>query len=128
MTRITTTVLVFLLLLNGTAQIMSVSGLDDNLGVELNPGGDQKMDDAVQEAKSGFNPELGIVESLLSLVAAGIGLFNVFISSAWAAPAMLEKLLGGGQVVSTIITMMMLPMYVISTLEILYLATGRDLV
>jgi len=127
-TRITSTVLIFLLLLNGTAQIMTVSGLSDDIGVELNPGAEEAMDNAVSSAQAGFDPNVGAIESLVSFVTAGFDLFSVFVSSAWAAPTMLKNLLGGGAVVKTVVDVIMLPLYLVSTLELIYVATGRDTV
>lgn len=125
MTRITTTVLIMLLLLNGTATIMTASGLSEDLGVTLSTGVDDKMDSVVEELRQGFNPNVNVVESFISLALAAVRVFQVVVEGVFAAPTLIINLLGGGELVTVIVGVFMAPLYVISTLEILSIAIGN---
>lgn len=124
MTRITTTVFVMLLLMNGTVTVMSASGLNDDLGVELAPGISEAMDDAIDSLQQGFEPSAGIGDTLFSLFIAGLQIFEIVISAITAAPNMFMNL----GFPSWIVMPLFIPMYAISTLEMVFVATGRDLV
>lgn len=125
MARITTTLMILLVLSNGAATIMAVSGLSDDLGVQLAPGISQQANSMVEEMQAGFQPDTTVAESLI-LVAIGVGrLFNILVSGLTALPTMLINLGGGGVVVTTIVTMLMIPAYIIGTIEMALLILGR---
>lgn len=128
MTRITSTVLVMLLLMNGTATIMEASGLSEDLGVQINTGVDDAMDSLVNDMQRGFSPNVNIIESFVSLALAGVRVFQILVSAVYTAPVLMINILGGGSFVTTVVTVIMAPLYMISTLEILYMATGNDAV
>lgn len=121
MTRVTTSILVFLVLANGAATVMSTSGLSDDLGVQLNPGIDNEMDSVVEEMKNGFNPSTTVVESLLSMLVAFGRLFLVVIQGMYAAPTMLINL----GFPDYLVTVFFAPAYVLSTLELGSIVIGR---
>lgn len=124
MTRITSTILVFMILINGGVTIMESSGLSDDLGVELAPGVSEAMDNVTERMKQGFQPNIGVVESLINLFLAGLGIFQVVIEAVFAAPSMFMNLGFPDYIVSALFA----PAYLISTLEMVFIATGRDLV
>lgn len=128
MTRITTTVLVLVILMNGAATIMDVSGLNNDLGVNMETGVSDKVEDTINDVKDAFNPNIGSVESLISLSLAAIGVFEIVISGIFAAPPMLTNILGGGQLVETVVSVMFAPMYLISTLELVAISVGSETV
>jgi hypothetical protein len=123
-TRITTAVLVFMLLFNGGVTVMEGSGLSEDLGVTLAPGVDEAMDNVVDNAKDGFSASEGLGNTLFSLFAAAMGTFQLLIQGVFSFPSMLLNLGFPGWFVVP----MFAPMYVISTLELIYAATGRGLV
>lgn len=122
MSRITTTVLILLLLLNGSASIMEASGLSEDIGVDIAPGVDRAMDQAVDNAKDGFSSRAGPLETLFSLFIAAMKLFETLTKAVFAAPTMFANL----GFPSWFIAPIFAPMYIVSTLEIMYVATGRD--
>jgi len=124
MTRITTTVFIFLLLMNGAVTMMQASGLNDDLGVSLAPGISESMDNAVSQLRSGFSPSAGVGETLFSLFIAALQSMNIIVNAVTATP---ELFLNVG-FPSWIVFPLFVPMYAISTLELIYAATGRDLV
>ncbi|MDR9431757.1 MAG: hypothetical protein RI568_13805 [Natronomonas sp.] len=124
MTRITTTVLVMVILMNSGATIMDVSGLNDDLGVEMETGVSDAVDETVEEMKTAFDPNIGSVESLISLSLAAIGVFEIVIEGVFSAPTMMINILGGGEVVETVVLGLFAPMYAISTLELVSIAIG----
>lgn len=128
MTRITSTILVMMLLMNGTATIMEASGLNDDLGVQMDTGVDRAMDNLVNDMQKGFSPNVNIIESFVSLALAGTRIFQILVNAVYVAPTLMINILGGGSLVTTIVTVFMAPLYMISTLEIVFLATGRDTV
>lgn len=125
MTRITTSILVMMVLLNGSVTVMDASGLSDDLGVQLETGVDDKMQSVVDELKKGFSPNVNVVESFISLAIAGLRVFQVVIEGVFAAPTAAINLLGGGSTVTAVVTAFFSPVYVISTLEILAIAIGN---
>jgi len=81
-----------------------------------------------RELKEGFNPNIGSVQSLISIALAAIGVFEIVIEGAFAAPTLVINILGGGQLVETVVSVMFAPMYVLSTLEIISIALGTETV
>ncbi|MDR9380970.1 MAG: hypothetical protein RI560_04765 [Natronomonas sp.] len=128
MTRITTTVLVMVILMNSGATIMDVSGLNDDLGVEMETGVSDAVDETVEEMKTAFDPNIGSVESLISLSLAAIGVFEIVIEGVFSAPTMMINILGGGEVVETVVLGLFAPMYAISTLELVSITIGSETV
>lgn len=124
MTRVTSTILVILILMNGTVTVMEGSGLASDLGVELAPGVSETMNDIVETAKEGFEVGAGLGETLFSLFAAGLGVMRLVFETTFAAPQMFLNL-GFPQ---WFVVPVFAPVYVIGLLELVYAATGRDLV
>lgn len=122
MARITTTILVVMLLMNGTVTIMAGSGLSEDIGVELAPGISDKMSEVVTEMKRGFSPNVNVVESFVSLAVAGVRLFQVVIEGTYAAPAAFLNLGFPAWFVVPVAA----PLYLIATLEALFIALGRQ--
>jgi len=121
MARITVTLLVFLLLMNGSVTIMEASGLNDDLGITLSGGVDKAMDTVVEKSQGAFNPSISITESIINLILAGISLFAVFLTGLYAMPTMLINL----GIPSWFVIPVFAPAYILSTAEIIYIATGR---
>lgn len=121
MTRVTTTILAFMLLMNASVTIMEGSGLTDDLGVTLAPGVDQAMEKVTNNMKDGFSPTGGLGETLFSLFAAGLGVFEVAVNGLYAFPQMFMNLGFPHWFVIPVFA----PAYLISTLELVYMATGR---
>jgi len=128
MTRITTTVLVMVILMNGAATIMDVSGLSDDLNVEMETGVGDSVEQTIEDLQNAFDPNISSVESLISLSLAAFRTFNIVISGVFAAPTMLINIFGGSQLVETVVTVMFAPMYVISTLELIAVTLGNETV
>ncbi len=124
MSRITSTLLIFLILTNGAVTVMEGSGLSDDLGVELAPGVDKAVDDVVKNAEDGFTASEGLGDTLFSLFAAAMGTFKILIEGVFSMPQMFLNLGFPGWIVWPLFA----PVYVISTLEFIYAATGRVLV
>lgn len=124
MTRITTSVLVMLILLNGSVSVISASGLQDDLGVELAPGVSESVDDTISELRKGFSPSAGAGQTLFTLFIAALGVLEIVLNGITAAPQMFINL----GFPSWVVLPLFAPMYAISTLEMVYAATGRDLV
>lgn len=124
MTRITTTVFVVLLLMNGTVSVMAASGMSEDLGVQLAPGISDSMESAIDSLRNGFSPSAGIGETLFTLFIAGLQILNIIIDAITATPIMFLNL----GFPSWLVLPLFVPMYAISTLELVYVATGRDMV
>jgi len=124
MTRITSTVLIVLLLLNGSATAMAASGMNEDLGVELAPGISDAMNQAVDELREGFSPSAGAGETLFSMFSAGLQVLRIMITAVGAAPTLFLNV----GFPPWIVLPLFAPIYVISTLELVYVGTGRDLV
>lgn len=122
MSRVTTTLLVFLLLANGSVTIMETSGLSEDLGVELAPGISEEMDDLTDKLKKGFSPDAGPGETLFTMFTAAGSLFKILVQSIYALPTMLVNL----GFPEYIVTAFFGPAYLLSTLELVMIVTGRD--
>lgn len=121
MTRITTTLLVFLILANGAVGVMEGSGLSEDIGISLAPGISEDVDKLTDKAKEGFSATEGLGDTLFTLFSAGFTLVSIFMQSLWALPTMLLNI----GFPAWFVTFIMAPLYLISTLEVLYVATGR---
>ena len=128
MSRITTTVLVAVILMNGASTIMDVSGLSEDLNVEMETGVSNEVQETIDDMKDAFNPNVGSVQSLISLALAALGVFEIVISGTFAAPTLVINILGGGQVVETVVTVLFAPLYAISTLELIAVSLGTQTV
>jgi len=116
------------ILMNGAATMMDVSGLSDDLNVEMETGVSDSVDQTVENLRNAFNPNISGVESLISLSLAALGVFQTVIEGVLAAPTMLINIFGGSQVVETVIVALFAPMYVISTLELIAISLGNETV
>lgn len=121
--RITSVVLVMLLLMNGTVTVMAGSGLTDDLGVELAPGVEQEMDNLIEHVKAGFEPGGGLGDTLFGLFAAAGSAFSLLVTAATSAPAMFSNLGFPDWIVYPFFT----PLYLISFLDLIYAFTQRAL-
>lgn len=122
MTRITSTILIFMLIANGGITVMEGSGLSEDLGVTLAPGVSNAMDKVVENAKRGFDTGTGLGETLFALFAAGMGTFEVLVQGVFSLPQMFLNL----GFPEWIVVPFFAPMYVVTTLEFIYMATGRS--
>lgn len=120
MTRVTVTLVVLLLLMNSAATMMVASGLSEDLGVDINPGLEKKMDKLVERMKAGFEPNTGIIESTISLTLSFGALFEIVVESVFAAPTALTNM----GLPSDIVYGFFAPAYVLSVLEMALVATG----
>jgi hypothetical protein len=121
MARITTTLVAVLILSNSAITVMSATGLDDDIGVELAPGVSDRADSIVSEMKSGFQPGTSIVRSIVSLAISVGNLFLLLVEGTYALPSMLINLGFPDKVVLAFFA----PAYMISTLEMALLVLGR---
>lgn len=124
MTRITTTLLVFLILANGTVTIMEGSGLSEDIGVDIAPGISEDVNELTNKAKDGFSATEGLGDTLFTLFSAAFTLVSIFMQSLWALPTMFLNMGFPAWIVLPITG----PLYLISTLEVMYVATGRAMV
>lgn len=122
MSRIISSVLVFLILMNGTVTMMTASGLNEDLGVTLAPGIDDSMDNLIESMKDAFDPDAGLGQTLFSLFISAVTVGEIMIKGLAAAP---QAFLSMG-FPSWIIFPLFAPMYMLSTLYLVYLATGRQ--
>jgi hypothetical protein len=128
MGRISTTVFVMMLCMNAAAITMEASGLNEDLGVDIETGVDEGLTDSVETLKKGFDPSTAVVESF---VAIGIGAgktFTTVISGIFLLPTMMTNLLGGSDLVEVIVAAFMAPMYAISGLELISIILGHPTV
>ena len=123
MTRITSTVVIFLVLINGSVTIMAASGMSEDLGVDLAPGISDAADNVVENMKRGFSPDISVIESLISMITAGLNVFRVIVDGLYAGPTMFLNL----GFPAWAVTAFYAPLYIISTLEMVFMATGRGM-
>ena len=107
-----------------TADADAVLVLGEDVGVTLAPGIDDRMDEVVNTMQEGFSPGAGVVESLLSVLIAAGQLFLVVIEGITAAPAVFLNL----GFPSWIVVPFFAPAYLLSTLELVFLLSGRDMI
>lgn len=124
MTRITTTLFVLLILMNGTVTVMEASGMNEDLGVKLAPGVSDSMSDAMESIRQGFSPSAGLGETLFTLFIAALQIMETVVTAITATPRMFLNF----GFPAWIVTPLFAPMYAISVFELIYTATGRDLV
>lgn len=125
MPRITTTVAVMVLLLNGTAGIMEISGLNDDLGVDQTTGVDHELSKIQEDLDGSFDPDVSVVESFITLAISAGRSFLLAVKSAFLAPQLIINLLGGGAFVTGVVAAFATPLYLIATLEIASVVVGN---
>lgn len=123
MSRITTTIVVVMLLTNGGVTAMESSGLADDLGVTLAPGIDQTMDDLTNDVEE-FRTSEGLGDTLFALFASAGNVMEIIISGAFAAPSMLLNL----GFPTWLVVPLFSPMYVLGSLELVSIFTGRRMI
>ena len=123
MSRIASTVLIMLILLNGMSTVMAASGLNEDLGVTLNPGAEDTMEDVISNAKAGFSPSANIVQSFVGVSLAALNLFELFIKGLTTAGPVMFLNLGFP---TWIVAPVFAPMYLVATFEFIYIATSRN--
>lgn len=121
MARITTSIMIFLLLANASVTVMAGSGLDEDLGVTVAPGISATADNVVSEMQKGFSPSTSVIESFISLAISGGQLFKLVVESTYAAPAMFLNL----GFPTWFVVPLFAPAYLIGTLELVLLVLGR---
>lgn len=124
MTRITTTLVVVLLLLNGTVTVVEGSGLAEDAGVELAPGISERMESVTDRMQEGFSPNIGVIQSFIALGGAALGFFQVLVEGMFALPTALKNM----GLPAFIVDPLFIPLYLISSLEAIYVILGRELV
>lgn len=120
--RMSTAVLIFLLLLNGSATMMTASGLAGDIGVNPNPGLNDEMDSIVTDSKDAFNPNSGVGDTLFAMFGAAFSAFKLLIQGVFSAPTMFVNL----GFPSWFVIPVFAPMYFVVTLDLIYVATGRS--
>lgn len=123
MSRITTTILVFMLLVNGGVTIMGSSGLSEDLGVTLAPGVNEAMEQTLNNVEE-FRTSEGLGDTLFSLFASAGSSFRVIVEGVFSAPTMLMNL----GFPDWIVIPMFAPMYLLSAMEMVSVFTGRDMI
>ena len=123
MSRISTNILIILVLINGSIGIMDASGLSEDTGVHLNTGVSDKLDQSIQTAKDGFNPGSGIGETLFGLFVSAFYFFEALIMSVFSAPSLFINL----GFPEWFVVPLFAPLYIIATLDLVYAATGRGM-
>lgn len=123
MTRITSTILVVVILMNSTVAIMAGSGFSEDVGVTLAPGISDEIEDINQNLRTAFSPaETGAGETLFALFLGAANTFQLVIKGAFAAQTVFINLGFPSWLVYPLIA----PLYAIAGLELIYLATGRN--
>lgn len=113
--------MIFLLILNAMPGVMEASGLNDAMGVDVNLGIDDTYDSLKSNIADGFSPNTGIVESFVSVTIAAGQVVKLLFQSITAFPALLKSLGAPGWLTTPLEILMSL----ISTLGVIYVATGR---
>jgi len=123
MSRVTTTILIVMILTNGGVTVMEGSGLSDDLGVTLSPGIDKTLEEINQDTEK-FRTSEGLGDTLFALFASAGGIGEIVISGAFAAPGMLINLGFPGYIVAPLFA----PMYLLGSLELVSIFTGRRMI
>lgn len=121
--RKTTQVVLFLVCLNAAAGAIQVSGVDSQIGMAPEPGGDEHLEEANESATqfSPGNSGEGTLFGALTGIASALG--NVFVLATVGGPLMFLNL--GFPVWA--VTFLFSPMYIIAALDIMYAISGRDI-
>lgn len=120
---ISTAFLVGLILLNGAAGIMEASGLNDALNMSLDPGGDQQIDEKIDDSKGDINATGGFGDTLFSVFGAVGSAFSGFLELVTIGPRMLINV----GIPSFFVTALLAPLFMIAALDIYFALSGRKL-
>jgi hypothetical protein len=121
MARITTSIMIFLILANASVTVMAGSGLTEDLGVTVAPGISDTADNVVSEMQNGFAPSTSVIESFISLAISGGQLFKLIVQSTYAVPVMFLNLGFPSWTIA-----FFAPAYLIGTVELVLLVLGRS--
>lgn len=123
MSRITTTIVIVMVLTNGGVTAMEGSGLTEDLGVTLAPGVNETVDNLTDNLRK-FQTSEGLGDTLFALFASAGAVAELLVEGAFAVPGMLLNLGFPSYVVGPLFA----PMYVLGSLEVVSIFTGRRLV
>jgi len=121
MPRISSQVLIVLILLNGAVGIADAAGLSQDLGTQFDTGVSESLDKAIDQAKTGFSPDSGAGETLFSLFVGAFFFVQGMFEAVFSAPTLFMNLGFPEWFVIPIFA----PMYVIAALDFVYVAAGR---
>jgi hypothetical protein len=122
MARITTSIMIFLILANGAVTVMSGSGLTQDMGYEVAPSISDSTSNVTQDMREGWDPSTSIIESFVSLAISAKDIFVILIEGTTAAPRMFMNL----GFPSWFVVPVFAPAYLITTVELLLLILGRS--
>jgi hypothetical protein len=122
MSRVSTNILVILILINSAVGIADASGLSEDVGVELDTGVSESLDNAISTAQDGFAPDSGAGETLFTLFVGAFFFAQAMFQTVFSAPTLFLNL---GFPVWFVVPVTA-PLYVIAMLDLVYIATGRD--
>jgi len=122
MSRVTTNILVILVLVNSAVGIADASGLTEDTGVELDTGVSESLDAAVDQARTGFSPDSGAGETLFTLFIGAYFFAQAMFQTVFSAPTLLMNLGFPAWFVVPITA----PIYIIAMMDLVYIAAGRD--
>lgn len=123
MSRISTNILIILVLINGSIGIADASGLSEDAGVHLDTGVGDTLDKSIEHAKESFSPGSGGGETLYNLFWSAWNFFKTLIVATYSAPSLFINLGFPEWFVIPIFA----PLYIIAVLDLIYAAAGRDL-
>lgn len=123
MSRISTNILIILVLINGSVGIADASGLSEDTGVSLETGVGESLDKSVAHAKKGFAPGSGAGQTLYNLFWSAWNFFKTLIVGTYSAPSAFINL----GFPAWFIVPLFAPLYIIAVLDLIYAAAGRDL-
>lgn len=123
MTRITTTILVIMILVNGGVAAMEASGLSEDLGVTLSPGIDKTLEETTETIRD-FQTSEGLGDTLFALFKSAGNVAKVMVSAVFAAPSMLINIGFPAYLVAFLFG----PVYILGTLEMVSIFTGRRMI
>lgn len=120
--RPTTVILIVVIFTNAGAGAFVASGAAADWGVQPNPGGDQAVEQANSTA-SNLDASGGFGSTLFGLFVSVGGWFNELSNAIFAAPTMAANL----GVPAWLNTFIFAPLYILATIDIAYILTGRRL-
>lgn len=124
-TRISTFILIGLIAMNGGFTIYESSGLSEDVGVDLAPGISDSVNQAIDTAQDAFSPSTGVIESFVGIVQAAAGFFLGLLNGLlFATPTAFINVGFPEYLVAAIFA----PAYLIASLELLFIRSGRDIV
>ena len=122
--RISTQIVVYLILMNATAGVLAASGVAADLGIGAQPGGGEQVGFVNDKASpDNINPGGGAGGTLFGLfTSVGATLKQVFVMATVGGPMMLSNL----GVPVWLVTFIFAPVYLIAGADLLYVYSGRD--